>query len=114
MLDLTTIGALLVAGVIMLWMSFYIHQLETKIMVLRSTKGLESKLPIGTKFYYDAWTGGKCVRCNKGKIAIRERYQTSRGENGKLVLDALPRVHWCVNCKYRNTSLELEEKTNLK
>lgn len=105
--------ACVLSGVLLLLFAFHIQKLEAEIAVLRTVRQLETTLPVGTKFYYDAWTGRECVRCGNGRIALRERYQTSYGEDGELVLDVLPRIHWCTNCNYRNTSLELEKKTNL-
>lgn len=104
---------LFIGSIVVSLLAFYIHRLETKVKFLRRVRQLESTLPVGTKFYYDHWTGRGCLRCKKGKIATRERYQTSLGENGKLVLGALPRVHWCDGCSYRNTSLEIEEEIDL-
>ena len=105
---------LLICSLVIFCLAFYVHHMETKIKILRTVRNLESTLPVGTKCYYDGWTGRECLRCHTGKIATRERFQTFCDENGKLVLNALPRVHWCDTCKYRNTSLELEETTNLK
>jgi hypothetical protein len=89
-----------------LWYTLY---LERKIVDLKKVRRLETSMPDGTRFYYDAYTERKCKRCSKGRIALRKRFMVSHKDKGSVALKALADVHWCDNCSYRNTSLISED-----
>lgn len=82
--------------------------LAKKVKLASRPIDLVANLPVGTKYYYDDFTGRNCKRCLSGKIIVRKRFKTNSADNGEVVLRTLARVHWCNECGYRSVSIDKE------
>jgi hypothetical protein len=71
---------------------------------MAQTKPLDYKLPLGTKFYWDAKTARACKRCKQGGIWRRNRFKIIEKEGGGTRAKELSAIYGCDNCSYRGLS----------